>query len=225
VSQQSSVERAVSFLKEAGRPVSAREFAEAGFNRMTLLRAVQSGLVERSARGVYRLIAPGEDSRALWAGIAYAMPEAVFCMESAAAYHGLTQNMAGVLNIALPAGSRIPAPGSTGVAARYMTWRRPEAFTLGVETLAIEGVTVRITDPARTVVDLFRYSTLVPQRSEPSIMTDPETVHDALVRYLHGEAGGSAAELARMARAFGAWERLKPNVEMLNLSWSRGPSA
>lgn len=221
--QQGPVERTVNFLKQAGRPVSAREFAEAGFNRMALLRAVESGLVERSARGVYRLVSPNEDSRALWAGIAYAMPEAVFCMESAAAYHGLTQNMAGVLNIALPSGSRIPAPGSTGVSARYMTWRRREAFEKGVMTVEIEGVPVRLTDPARTVVDLFRFSTLVPQRSIPSICADPETVHDALVRYLHGEGGGSSGEVARMAQAFGVWDRLKPNVEMLNLSYSRAP--
>ena len=204
--------------------MTMKEIAGSGFSRMAVKRLADSGDIERSVRGVYRIPAAGdEDVRALWASVTRARPDAVFCMVSAAAFHGLTQNMAGVLNVALPTRRRVPAEGSMGVAACYVQWSSPEAFTLGVDRIEIDGVEVAVTGPERTVVDLFRFSSLVPQRREPRIYADPETVHDALTRYLHGESAGSPLALMRMAKKFGVWDRMKPVIDMLNLSYASGP--
>lgn len=216
--------RIADILKEAGRPLKAAELSAFGVTRMALVRAARDGAVERSAHGVYRLPSMDDDPRAAWASVSTRTPSAVFCMVSAAAYHGLTQNMAASLDVAVPASVKPPSPDGFGVSVRFMRWSDAAAFELGVETVPIDGVAVRITGPERTVVDLFRYSSLVPMRGNPSIVADPETVHDALVRYLHGFEGGSSGKLRSMAKAFGVWERLNPHVAMLNLSYQAAPS-
>jgi len=219
-----TAEDIAAILKAAGRPMKASELALSGVTRMALLRATRDGMIERSARGVYRLPSADDDPRAAWASLSARMPQAVFCMVSAAAYHGLTQNMATSLDVALPLSVKKPSPDSFGAPAKFMHWAGDIPFNVGVETVMIDGVGVRITDPERTVVDLFRYSTLVSQRGSPSMLADPETVHDALSRYLHGFEGGSSGKLRKMAKAFGVWERLQPHVAMLNLSENGVPS-
>lgn len=211
-------------LKEAGRPMKASDLVALGVTRMALVRAVRSGAIERGARGVYRVPAAEEDPRVAWASLACRLPSAVFCMVSAAAYHGLTQNMAATLDIAVPL-SLTPSVNSFGATTRFMRWRDENAFSIGVDVVEIDGIGVRVTNPERTVVDLFRYSPLAPQRrGNPSIVADPETVHDALVRYLHGFEGGSAGKLRKMAKAFGVWEHLSPHLTMLNLSHQSTPA-
>lgn len=220
----STGETALDLLTSAGRPVTMKEFARHGVSRMALKRLVDAGKIERSVRGVYRLPWTGEeDARTLWASITRARPDAVFCMVSAAAYHGLTQNMAGVLNIAVSGQKHVPGRNSMGVAAQYVQWKEGKAFTEGVDKVLIDGIEVAITNPERTIVDLFRYSTFVPQRREPNIYIDPETFHDALIRYLHGGGDGTSGKLRRMAKSFGVWDRLDPIVKAVNLTYEKAP--
>ena len=49
-------------------------------------------------------------------------------------------------------------PGGAAKSARLIRWTFPGAFTEGIEDQYVAGVKVRITCPARTVVDLFRYA-------------------------------------------------------------------
>lgn len=216
-------EKAIEMLHASGRPVTVAEFAAGGVSRMALKRLADAGTIESSVRGVYRLAGSEEDSRAVWADVSRRMPKAVFCQVSAAAFHGLTQNMAGTLNLALPSSQRVPSENSVAVSARYVKWSSEAAFAVGVDTVVIENVDVRITNPERTVVDLFRYSTIFPGHRPDDASIDPETFHDALTRYLHEREGGSSGKLRKMALEFGVWEKLEPHVAMVNLSYERVP--
>src|SRR3546814_2700354 len=71
-------------------------------------------------------------------------------------------------------------------------WRNPELFECGIQEIEVSGVTVRVTDPARTVVDLFRSQNRIPD----------ERAIEALGLYL--DQGGSPDDVLGRAESLGA---------------------
>jgi predicted transcriptional regulator of viral defense system len=78
------------------------------------------------------------------------------------------------------------------------------ALTDGVETHLIEGVPVRITTPARTVADCFRY------RNKIGIDVAIEALKDFTKRYR-----GGANDLARHAKARRVSRVMKPYMDAI----------
>lgn len=214
--QTGPTEAAIEALGRAGGPVHVSGLESLGVSRVTLHRLVKAGRVERGARGYYSLPADGDDERVHWAAISMAVPEVVFCMQSAAAYHGLTQNLAAELDLAIPVKHSVPKASFTSVRARWTRWSRDDAFVQGVTTVEIAGTPVRVTDRERTVIDLFRYSSLCPQRRTPSVMVDDETVLDAIARY-YDSTEADPARLGSMAAFFGVRDRIAPVLKMAAL--------
>lgn len=212
-------------LRASPQPLSTSELVGLGATRTTLARMCKDGLIARSVRGVYRLPGDEKDSRSLWADISVALPHAVFCLDSAAAYHGITQNMGGVLNIAIPTSQKSPSEDSTGgVRTRFVRWRPGELFETGIDTVTIDGTKVRITGAERTVVDMFRHSVFERQSRGAETLIDPETFHDCLTRYLFEYEGGTSGSLRKIAKELGVWARLEPHVTMAGLNYQRAPS-
>ena len=77
-------------------------------------------------------------------------------------------------------------------------------LTYGVETREIQGVPVRITSPARTVVDCFRY------RNKVGLDVALEALRDAL-----GSRRASAAEILRIAEVGRVRGVIQPYVEAI----------
>lgn len=205
-----AAERVVMALRSAGRPLKASELAALGLNRMAVKRLADSGVIERSGYGVYALPEPAANPYAAWAAVSLRIPKAVVCMESAAAYHGLTQNMATALHLGVPLNARVP----TGETVRVVGMRWPDSMLeLGVEETEIDGVPVKVTGPERTLVDMFRYSTYSGSRREASFSVDPETLRDAIVRYASSRFHDSGRLLRDVAVELGCWERLRPLME------------
>jgi predicted transcriptional regulator of viral defense system len=50
-----------------------------------------------------------------------------------------------------------PTPKVQWPPLRIIRSRVPESFTLGVETHLLDGVSVKVTDPDRTIVDCFKH--------------------------------------------------------------------
>jgi predicted transcriptional regulator of viral defense system len=119
-----------------------------------LERAVAAGTVAKVGPGLYRLTAvdPGEfETLAL---VASAAPNGIICLLSALGFHGIGTQIPHEVWLALDRKARR--------AARVPTKLRIVRFSgamlsYGVETHTIVGVPVRVTSPARTVVDCFRY--------------------------------------------------------------------
>lgn len=200
------LERAYQYLATARRPVAATELAETGFNRMTLTQLVASGHVERPVRGVYHVPTEHDDQRVFWAAISLAY-DAVFCLTSAASYHGLTEEGAGIPDMAIPLHARIPMRSSFENKVRIHSW--PDAARLDdIDTVDIQRVGVRITSPARTVVDMYRHSTLNHERGIRKVIMDTAFI-DCISRYLgEGDQNAKTAELRRIAESHGCWERI-----------------
>lgn len=144
-------------LKLAGRPggVSARELAARGIHRQTLTRLVRAGVLERVARGSYRLPSrqpPGEHhGLALAAAIA---PSGIVCLLSALQFHGIGTQQPFEVWIALDRRARKPA--SSYPPLRVVRFGG-DALKSGIERHVIEGKSVRIYGVAKTVADCFKY--------------------------------------------------------------------
>ncbi|GAB5429392.1 MAG: hypothetical protein Devi2KO_28510 [Devosia indica] len=119
---------------------------------------------------------------------------------TAAARHDLCDAMPPHAYVIVPAEARRPSPG---LPIRYIRTRNPDALTVGVDVSDFHGLPIRITSPARTVVDLYRI--------EPAGIRQHSAA--ALSRYI--ATGGSVDELAAVARVFGDWDRLRPEVEIV----------
>lgn len=202
-------------------PKRASDLVGDGGSRTAIARLAADGEIEAIGAGVYRLSGAEFDVREAWTALARRVPAAVFCLTSAAAFHGITQDPAWRISIALPhrQGTTPRLPGSELDVSR---WRSEQAFTIGIEEHVVGGVAVRVTSPARTVVDLFRASTLNPRARAAAAKITPETFLDALFRYLDPERGhDDAGELARIANAFGVLDYIAPCVQTAQFAGAR----
>jgi len=131
-----------------------------GVQPQALADALDAAVIVRSAPGVYHL-ADLDTPPALLA-IATASvraPRAVVCLTTAAYVGGLLEDAPSTTWIALPLGSRTPQ--QDGGNEQVVRWSYRGALEVGLTRETICGVEVTLTDPARTVVDLFRYARYV----------------------------------------------------------------
>ncbi len=164
------------------RPV---QIEAAGLTRDQLPALVRSGSVERVGRGLYR-VADAEPTENYSLAMACArVPNSMVCLLSALRVHGIGTQTPAEVWIAIPHKAR--APRLRELRLRIVRFSGP-AWTFGVQKTEFEGVPARITSPARTVADCFRFERLV----------GPETAMEALQDALR-QRKATVAELSRVA--------------------------
>jgi len=130
------------------------ELEQLGVSRSRLARLVAAGKAERIARGLYRLgQAEVSESHSL-ALVGKRVPKAIICLLSALSYHGIGTQLPHQVWIAIPTKAR--RPHVPELPLRVVRFSGAMLY-YGVETRLVEGVAIRITNPARTVVDCFRF--------------------------------------------------------------------
>ena len=135
-----------------------RDVVAAGINPFYLTQAVREGWLKRSARGVYQLSEPlGEGLSASrwweWLIVQAQVPRAVVCLLSSAFYHELSTTVPDELYLALPKSAwRSPISWPP---VRYIHFSEPY-YSTGLESHALEGGTLKVYSPEKTVVDLLR---------------------------------------------------------------------
>lgn len=80
-------------------------------------------------------------------------PRAVLCLHSALRIHDMTDVPDDWITAAVPSGVNRTTSLSR---LRLVHWTLPEMMTLGVMEITVGGRKCRVTDPARTVADIFR---------------------------------------------------------------------
>lgn len=133
-----------------------RDLAKANLTFRDLEALVAKGRVEKYSRGVYRLAdAEGDEYEGL-ALVSTAIPNGIVCLTTALAFHGIGTQLPSGIWYALD--RKAHKPTRTDVATRLRIVRFSGVMqTYGVETHTLMETKVRITSPARTVVDCFRY--------------------------------------------------------------------
>lgn len=197
-------EVALDLLRD-GKLLRLRDFARHGVQSMTLTTLCESGAVTRVGRGMYRLAEAEETPDIDLAELAARVPDSVLCLISAAFRHGLTTAIPNEAWVLIPARSRRPT--FTWPPARFLKSRTEAAFTLGVDRFAVAGVPVSITNPARTVVDLFRLQKIV----------GVDLAMEALRAFV--AAQGSLSELQDLAEAFGCGSAMEPYTRFAAVAW------
>ena len=135
-----------------------RDAAAVGVHSRALRRLVEDGAVERVTRGLYRVAEAEPTEHYTLAAVCARVPGAIVCLLSALSVHELTTQVAWQEWIAIPHKARTPRlPGLPVRVVRFSG----AALRYGVVNTTFEGVPVRITSPARTVVDCFRFRRLV----------------------------------------------------------------
>lgn len=158
-------------LNSLGSFFSPADAESLGIGYDALLSLVRGGAVARVGWGLYRRedIDPTENHDL--AAVCARVPEAVICLLSALQVHGIGTRLPAEVWLAVPNKAR--PPRVQGVKLRLVRFSGA-AWRYGISETEFEGVPARITNPARTVLDCYRYQRRVGGEAAK------EALHDAL---------------------------------------------
>ena len=148
-----------------------RDLTSLGISHRGLQGMVSRGVAESLGNGLYRLTGTASNELETIAMIAAAVPNAVICLLTALQVHEIGTQSPHKTWIALDRKARKPAHPPARL--RIVRFSGP-MLTYGVVRRSALGVPFRITSPARTVVDCFRY------RNKLGLDVALEALHDVL---------------------------------------------
>jgi predicted transcriptional regulator of viral defense system len=182
-------------------PVRARDLDAAAIPRAYLKRLCDRGLLEQVDRGLYRRTdAPLTELSSL-ADVSKRVPHAVISLLSALQVHGLTSEAPHAVWVLIDRHARMPKVTSPTL---EVVRASGDALEHGVEARVIDGVKVKLTTPAKTVADCFRFRRHV----------GLEVALAALRDYLR-KRKGSIDALVGAARADRIYTFMRPYLEAL----------
>jgi predicted transcriptional regulator of viral defense system len=201
-------DRALALLKREGI-VRLFEFARAGVTAATLSRMKQRGLVVQQGRGLYQLPDAIPDANHALAEAAKRVPRGVICLTSALAFHELTDTIPSHVWMAIGPKDRRPRIASPAI--QFVRFG-DKVLRRGIGKHAIAGVKVPVYNPAKTVVDLFRYRQRAGKRyrKSPGLNLALEGMREAL-----RQRKVTPAEIARYANEAGIWKVVQPYLEAM----------
>lgn len=123
-------------------------------SRHFLSKLEKAGELIKLKRGLYSLPNAFAGEHQTLLETARAVPNSVVCLLSALRFHELTTQNPFEVWIAIERKSRIPKIDSLPLRTMFFSGA---AFTEGVETHDIEGVSLRVYNAAKTVADCFKY--------------------------------------------------------------------
>ncbi|MCY3932873.1 MAG: type IV toxin-antitoxin system AbiEi family antitoxin domain-containing protein [Acidobacteria bacterium] len=136
----------------------SRDAAELGISSRGLRRLLEDGSVEREARGLYRITEAELTEHYTVGAVCARVPNAIVCLLTALSVHELGTQLPWQVWIAIPHKARTPKLPELPV---HVVRFSAASLRYGVERATFQGVPARITSPARTVVDCFRFRRLV----------------------------------------------------------------
>lgn len=134
--------------------IRPRDLNELGLPTVALTRMVRQGLLHRVSRGLYAIPDRSVSEHGALAEIARRHPQAIICLLSALRVHDLTTQSPFEVWLAIPNKAR--APKMDYPPLRVVRFSGA-TLTDGIEQHQIDGVTVRVTNVARTVADCFKF--------------------------------------------------------------------
>ncbi|NIM18362.1 MAG: transcriptional regulator [Candidatus Aminicenantes bacterium] len=146
-------DKLIEIIKQAGvlRP---RDLDNYGIQREYLRRLYNLGIIIKHGRGLYSLKNVDISEHHSLAEVCKKIPDGVICLLSALHFHEITTELPYEVWIALDNKSRQPKMES--VALRVMRFSG-RALAEGIDEHKIEGVKVRVYNPAKTAADCFKY--------------------------------------------------------------------
>ena len=179
-----------------------RDAAQLGVHSRQLRQLVDAGSVEKVAHGLYRRTDIEPTEHYTLAAVCARVPAGIVCLLSALSVHGIGTQLPWQEWIAIPHKARAPQLGELPIKIVRFSGA---SLLYGVVGATFEGVPTRITSPARTVVDCFRFRRLVGKD------VALEALRDAL-----RDRKASADEIWRAAEVCRAKSLVGPVLEALS---------
>jgi len=140
------------FSSHAGYARTA-DILAAGIHFYQLKKLLAEGKVTQLKRGYYRW-----EDMAHWGSelpeIARLIPNGIFCLFTAAEYHGLSTFQSWQHHMAIERSTKMAGLDKERVKLYY--WPQT-SLEFGIEEVVLEGGLIHITNPARTVCDIVKY--------------------------------------------------------------------
>jgi predicted transcriptional regulator of viral defense system len=149
---QEQKKKVVDLVKKMGvfRP---RDLDQFGIPRVVLQRLQRGGGVERIGHGLYRSAKSTGNEQITMTEVCKRVPHGVVCLLSALRYHNLTTQAPFDIWLAIDVKARKP---QTDLPIRIVRFSG-QSLSEGVENHNVDGVTVKVYNPAKTVADCFKY--------------------------------------------------------------------
>ncbi len=149
----SKTEMVARLVRKAGvfRP---RELDRVGIPRQYLRQAKDRGLVRQVGRGLYVAEGSRVTEHHTLVEATKRVPHGVICLLSALRFHGLTTQVPHEVWMAIAHKARRPRTDYPPLRIVHFSG---EALSYGIEGKKLEGMTVRVFDPAKTVADCFKF--------------------------------------------------------------------
>lgn len=194
----SQKDQTVALLKANG-PMRGMELRDAGIYPETLARMLREKVLIRVTRGLYQLVDAEVSAQHDLAEVAKLVPKGVVCLISALQFHDLTLQAPGRIWLAI--GQKARKPRIDYPPMRIVRFG-PQAISLGIQAHVIDGVSVSIFDPAKTVVDCFRF------RQHVGLDVALEGLHNVI---RSGKA--KPVDIVNYARNLRIWSVMRPYLE------------
>lgn len=194
-------EKAGNIFQRHGGTMRTAQAIRLGVHPRTLYEMRDTGVLDRLARGVYRLAELPVLGDPDLVTVALKIPHGVICLISALAFHEITTQIPHKIHVAVSRGTTRPRLDYPPL---RIFWFTDKAFTEGIETHKRDGVSVRAYSPEKTLADCFKY------RNKLGMYT----VVEALKLYQQRKPV-RVDELLRFARACRVFKIMRPYLEAL----------
>ena len=149
-----STEKRVLDLVTKGGIIRPRDLQRKGLPTDYLWRLHQKEKLVKVGRGMYAIPGVSLTEHQTLVQAALRVPHGVFCLLSALRFHDLTTQSPFEVWMAIDRKARIPKERIIPLRTVRFSGR---ALTAGVEVHSIDGVKVKVYNPAKTVADCFKY--------------------------------------------------------------------
>lgn len=179
----------------------SRDMKKHGLSRTALMRLVRKGKAVRTERGLYMRPGGPETEHISLLEVAKKVSDGVICLLTALAFHGIGTQEPYQIWIAIGRKSAKPRVSNTRV--RVVRFSATSLY-YGVEDHNILGITFKVTSPAKTVADCFKY------RNKVGLDVAIEALREGL-----RDRRFTADDLYRAALVCRVWKVIKPYAEAL----------
>ena len=141
-------------FREHGGQLRMSEAIARGVTRYMLYTLRDRGVIEAVSRGVYRLRELPPIGNPDLVTVSLRFPNAVICLVSALAHHGITTQIPREVSVAVARGSRVPELDYPPLRAHRFSG---EAYGSGIETHLIDRIPVKVYNREKTLADCFKF--------------------------------------------------------------------
>ena len=140
------------YIEENGGYARLTELRDQGFQSRDITKLYENGLLEKVQPGLYKLKSSAVTSG--FVDVSMAMPKGVIALASALAYYNLTNFNPARVHVAIPNDAK---PKQINFPPVELYYFRKIQYSSGITEVTIQGHSVKIYSPEKTVCDMFRY--------------------------------------------------------------------